>query len=122
MAMTVKLFDLIKDILEHRPETRDSDNYLAYRLYTIIDKDFHPTGNIKGMSVTDFFSKLERENLPSISSINRARRKVQEVHPSLRGKKYEVRQRNQKRYIQATIDYDSQVVEDFHNDKLKGSE
>jgi hypothetical protein len=40
------------------------------------------------------------KKLPSMESITRARRKLQELHPELRGLKYDKRQNNQKIYKQ----------------------
>lgn len=78
--------ELVKHILEKFPEARDSD----FRLY----------GFVCSMVCPDVLNKPFRYclwnhaklDMPSYESVTRARRKIQEVYPHLRGKNYKARQ------------------------------
>lgn len=91
MNLPTKQFDLVKFILMRSPEARDNDNILLWivwkKEYPIIDHNIEAFKEL-------FLSKA----LPSMESITRARRKLQEIHPNLRGKRYNERQNNQKNY------------------------
>jgi hypothetical protein len=93
MSYPTKQLDLVKFILERSPESRDNDNILLWivwkKEYPIIEKD-----------VEAFKMLFITKKLPSMESITRARRKLQELHPELRGLKYDKRQNNQKIYKQ----------------------
>lgn len=71
----------VKQILEERPETQDDD----MKLYAIM---VHRTVHIN--SKVGFYEAMynhHKYNLPSYESVTRARRKVQECEPHLRGKR-----------------------------------
>tara|TARA_R110002167_G_scaffold48013_2_gene141912 strand:- start:1140 stop:1448 length:309 start_codon:yes stop_codon:yes gene_type:complete len=91
MSYPTKQLDLVKFILERSPEARDNDNILLWivwkKEYPIIDND-----------IEEFKKLFISKQLPSMESITRARRKLQEVYPELRGLKYDKRQNNQKLY------------------------
>jgi len=85
-----KIFDTVKDILENIPQTRESDPYLEFQFYKTTTPNFRPSvGN--PMPVTEFFEQLHHKNLPSGSSIRRARRLVMEHYVELRGKNYKLK-------------------------------
>lgn len=70
-----KTFDLVKSILENDPDTRDDDFALIYE----VAKRF-------GMEKCSFGYALalwKTNKMPSFEGITRARRKVQELNPSL---------------------------------------
>jgi len=52
--------------------------------------------NINEMSAIEFLEVMVNGNLPSPDTITRARRKIQEKHPELRGVKYEEKQKFEK--------------------------
>ncbi len=91
MNLPTKQLDLVKFILMKSPEARDNDNILLWivwkKEYPIIDNNIEAFKQL-------FLSK----KLPSMESITRARRKIQEQYPNLRGLRYEKRQNNQKAY------------------------
>lgn len=62
------LKDLVKDILLKNPKTRDSDERLYLEVLRL--RGFYLQPNV--------FENYKNYNLPSFSSISRARRKVQE--------------------------------------------
>tara|TARA_R110002020_G_scaffold4272_4_gene18989 strand:- start:958 stop:1266 length:309 start_codon:yes stop_codon:yes gene_type:complete len=91
MNYPTKQLDLVKFILERSPESRDNDNILLWivwkKEYPIIETD-----------VQEFKKLFITKQLPAMESITRARRKLQEIYPELRGLKYNQRQNNQKLY------------------------
>lgn len=70
----MKIYDLVKQILEDTPKTRESDKLLM--LYV-----WYKQGVING-GMIDGRRFMSEATTPE--SITRARRKVQELHPSLR--------------------------------------
>ena len=84
---------LVEKILREHPETRDDD----MRLYVWICHETCPASMIQQFSKVMWYHS--DYGLPSYESITRARRKLQEQHPELRGKKYEKRQGKQAEYI-----------------------
>lgn len=76
----MKLYDRVKQILEIYPLTRDSDKHLIWEVWSR-----------KGFIVNGAISKWDFLVATSPESITRARRKVQEDHPELRGKTYQKR-------------------------------
>lgn len=77
--------NLVKRILEQVPETRNSDVILYYRVaeHIGIMRDTDILGAPFGMVLCD----LKRLGLPSIESVGRARRKIQEQYPHLQSEK-----------------------------------
>lgn len=86
-----KLQDKIERILEQRPEFRDSDSGLVtYLWYLEAREQCIELDKITGL---DFLKALRSDNhFTNHESVVRARRKVQELRPALRGKKYRDRQ------------------------------
>ena len=80
--MIVNLYDRVKKILQSYPQTRDSDNKLVAIIWG--EDTIKETRNILVL--------LADEQLASFESIGRARRKVQELCPTLRGSRYHARQ------------------------------
>jgi len=78
----------VKKILEDFEGARDD--------YAELDFRFYP----KGLRLVEFFRQLADNKLPSIESVHRARRKIQEDYPHLRGKTYEKRQAKRERISQ----------------------
>ena len=102
MTLT-KLVDSVKLILEKDEKARDNDLRLECLIYM---KYF----DLEKTSVLEFYNKLNESNIPSSSSIRRARRKCQELYLDTRGKKYSERQDRQK-----------QVKDDLQDAKLNSS-
>ena len=78
----------VKKILMEFPMTRDCDINLSLYYY----QQFCGI-NPANLTLLDFMKRIKSGNLVSLSTIERARRKVQEQHIELRGTKYEDRQR-----------------------------
>lgn len=71
-----KYEDMIFLELKQHPETRNSDRLLALRIW----QDFYGVS-----SWTPVSEVMLNENLPSVESLGRVRRKIQEKDESLRG-------------------------------------
>lgn len=85
--MTIKKMENIKDTVEQvligNDKARDDDNYL----YMLICES-HAMKNgisLKNVSVLNFFLRMNEYGFPTLESVGRARRKVQEEYPELCG-------------------------------------
>lgn len=70
----------IKEILDNNLHARISDNALLlvfYQCYQGID--------VKNTTLTQFFSKIDSNNIYTIAYVQRCARKVREKHPELAG-------------------------------------
>ena len=87
-----KTTDLVRDILLEDTATRDSDGLLYCRI-------LEHYGKRKGIdftrvSVDSFFRAYKKYQIPSIETVGRCRRKLQEEYPELRGSEGVRAQRN----------------------------
>lgn len=71
--------DIVKDILQRCPETRNNDNVLYIKVCEVINKV------TLGMPFSIVLPNLKSFNLPSIETVGRCRRKIVEEHPELAG-------------------------------------
>jgi hypothetical protein len=77
----------VEELLKTFPECRDDDNRLYLKLCSWIDPVLrHPNTSFKY-----FGTQLLNGTLPILESVTRARRKLQEENPELRGESYKVR-------------------------------
>lgn len=83
----------VEHVLREHPETRDDDHKLFVWVCTLVCP-----GIMKEPFGKAFWYHMEN-GMPSYESITRQRRKLQEQHPHLRGKKYLKRQGKQDEYI-----------------------
>lgn len=79
------IHDLVKRILEQKPETRNNDMFLYIALAQHLEFE-------KGLNITEkpfcyVICNLKKLGLPTIESVGRARRKVQEQYPHLQSEK-----------------------------------
>jgi len=74
-----KTINIIKHLLSNHPHLRDDDNKLIANVWFL-------TTNPLKEAWLDFLSLLAKGDLPTSSAITRCRRKMQEMHPALRGK------------------------------------
>lgn len=84
--------EIVTHFLTIRPELRDDDNRLMANIWASELKD---TG-IHDMGAWDFLTIFSKGLLTSPESIRRARQKVQEESPHLRGKSYKERHQKAK--------------------------
>lgn len=95
MTSKQKVFDLVKQVLTEKPETRDNDMYLTAVIWY---RDLRQRPNVGDLSLIGFFHIMrdyKTWGLWSYETISRARRLVQETCTDLRGEEYEKRHRKQ---------------------------
>ena len=83
MSKLYKLYPLVESILNQSVASRNSDEllylYVIKRLAATIGIYFDPCN----LSLKNFIEFRRQYNLPTIETVGRVRRKVQEEHPSL---------------------------------------
>lgn len=84
----ISIMDRVKELLEKYPHLRDSDNKLVANIWNQEKQDTDAFG---------FLQLYADGKITPADSITRARRKLQELHPELRGKKYDQRHREEKK-------------------------
>ena len=84
--------ETVETLLAVKPELRDNDSRLISNFWAL-EIGLNEVANMKAAEFLHYFSK---GNLTPAESITRARRKVQEENPSLRGATYRKRQQNAK--------------------------
>ena len=90
-----KVFDMVKQVLTEKPETRDNDMYLTAVIWY---RDLKSSPNVGDLTLIGFFHIMrdyKKWGLMSYETIARARRLVQETCVELRGEHYEKRHRKQ---------------------------
>ncbi len=85
--------DLVRELLEQDPKYRDCDKTLSARIWSI---QLGGMVRLENMTAYEFLCEYVsvKSCLYSQESIGRARRKLQEDNPHLRGKNYRKRQEN----------------------------
>lgn len=96
MRSLLTLEAMIRPVLEQKPETRDSDKELALTIWNTY-YGVNPWAPVCEV--------LRDECIPSIESIGRCRRKIQEKDESLRGIKHKekIRIERQKSFIEYAL-------------------
>lgn len=94
MQKLMKTAKVVKAILEAVPATRDDDDLL----YLAVCKEYNPSVDLFPFGTV--IANLKSYNLPSYKSVERARRKAQELHPELSSTKHikEVRSAEESKY------------------------
>lgn len=87
----IKIKDTVKQILQHHPECRDDDNLLILKVWA----EQNPMLRDHSTSFVAFSHQFLSGKYASGESIVRVRRKLQEKHEDLRGKKYKERHNEQ---------------------------
>ena len=75
--------EIVKEILEQKPRARDCD----FVLYGFVLNKYGYSVSIPFNEVANL---VKAEELPSMETVGRARRKVMELYPSLRGDSYKI--------------------------------
>ena len=89
--------ELVKEILEKHPFARDDD----YILYGYV---MNECGYSMGISFLDVSELIKEKYLPAMITVWRARRKVMELYPELRGKSYKNRDAHHTDYAEFSRD------------------
>lgn len=92
------LKEIVTALLKSDERYRDSDKKLSAKIWSI---QYGGIDKLKNISAYEFLSEYAREDseLLSQESIGRARRKLQEENPELRGNKYQDKQEEQKEVL-----------------------
>lgn len=83
--------EVVRDVLERIPKTRDSDAILICMVYDKLGKNWK-------LPFADIMYEVDQGRLPAFETISRCRRKIQEEFPHLRGTIQEQRQEQQQIY------------------------
>jgi len=78
-----KTTDLVRDILIDEPAARDSDSFLYCKVLEYYGRRLSIDFN--RVSVLNFYKLYRDKNIPSIETVGRCRRKIQEEEIDLRG-------------------------------------
>jgi hypothetical protein len=101
----MKTKEIIKQMMLDKPHLKDNDNKLiaAYWFKELQHK------NIDSETITalDFLHKYANAELTNAETIRRMRAKLQEEHPELRGRAYEIRQETIQNKWRNELGYDS---------------
>ena len=92
--MKIDIMAQVEKIMREHPEARDDD----FKLYGWACKE--SDARVMTLSFSQVLWNSAKLNIPAYESVTRARRKLQELHPELRGKKYQERQKRQSEYIE----------------------
>jgi hypothetical protein len=76
-----KISNLVHEILINEPACRNSDNILYWRVLQVLGTE--KGIDVSKMSVPTLLFHMREYGLPSIESVGRARRKIQEQNPEL---------------------------------------
>ena len=77
-----KTSELVHELLINEPACRNSDNILYWRVLQVIG--YQKKIDVSKMSVPALLFHMRDYGIPSIESVGRARRKIQEHNPELR--------------------------------------
>lgn len=99
-AREMKIYDLVKKLLEEKPERRDSDKQLIWAVWYTLG--FAETSYIS-------FTKFVSGSCPSAETIRRCRQKIQEKHPELQATLGARRIRQSKQAEKGTFIYREQT-------------
>lgn len=89
--------NLIMTILDTFPSARDDDNILIAKFW---EAEFDILAwDIEHFTATNFLNMLADSDFSKPEAITRCRRKLQELHPELRGQKYYQRHQHQTEVI-----------------------
>ena len=91
MGDLTKISDLVLSILKYDPKSRDSDDVLYCRVLEHYGKRIGVDFN--RVSTISFFKNARKYKIPSIETVGRCRRKMQEEYYDVRGTENTVRKR-----------------------------
>jgi hypothetical protein len=101
----MKTKEIIKQMMLDKPDLKDNDNKLiaTYWFKELQRKNIYP----KTITALDFLRKYADAELTNAETIRRMRAKLQEEHPELRGRAYEIRQETIQNKWRNELGYDS---------------
>lgn len=113
MSKVVKYADVVEELLEKEPDTRDCDYKLYFHLINKINDN--PTNHMLDMTLMDALYSWHHKKLPSIFSVSRARRIVQAKYADIPSKQYLCGNRIKKKSLS------EEVAEEIINYKIDGN-
>ncbi len=93
MKKLLETTKLVKGILEEKPETRDDDNLLWLEALRATVRDWKYGNKMCDLTLAYVLTSIHRLGLPPFGTVSRARRKLQEKYPELRGSEQARRKR-----------------------------
>ena len=85
MKKLLNITETVKTILEDKPSTRDDDNLLWLEVLRAAVRNRKYGSQMVDLTLAYVLTSIHRLGLPSFESVSRARRKLQEKYPELRG-------------------------------------
>ncbi len=113
MSKIIKYNEIVEEILEEDPESRDCDYKLYFELINKINTN--PTSHMLDMTLMDALHSWSKKDMPSIFSVSRARRIVQAKYASIPSKQYLCGNRIKKKNLS------EEVAEEIINFKIDGN-
>jgi hypothetical protein len=106
--LSKEVFKKVKNLLQRDPRLREADSALMARVWwnDLLALGYDPTN----MSAPDFFVMLTDKKVSSYESITRARRKVMEECPELRGTTYSARKKKAEQVKNEIKDWNQHVI------------
>ena len=106
--LSKEVFKKVKNLLQRDPRLRESDAALMSRIWwnDLVARGLDPNS----ISATDFFIMLADKKVSSYESITRARRKVMEECPELRGTTYSARKKKAEEVKNEIKDWNQHVI------------
>lgn len=86
MSKVIKYNEIVEEILEEEPDSRDCDYKLYFHLMNKIN--VNPVNHMLDMTLFDALYAWHKKEIPSIYSVSRARRLVQEKYADIPSKQY----------------------------------
>lgn len=83
----IKLYDLVKKLLQEKEELRGDDDLLYLSVIRIVHPHWnnaHINTDIENAPIGEFFKMRKSAKIPTFESVARCRRKVQEERPDLK--------------------------------------
>ena len=94
-----KIQDVVETALQNNEDCKDSDTFLVARIW------YNELQEPLRTQCLPLLKLIAKGKLPSFESVSRCRRKLQELHPDLRGYKY-----NQRHLRQEEVKDDLQIM------------
>ena len=103
-----EIYNKVKSLLQRDARLREADSALMARVWwnDLLALGYDPTS----MSAPDFFVMLTDKKVSSYESITRARRKVMEECPELRGTTYSARKKKAEQVKNEIKDWNQHVI------------
>ena len=100
-SMNKNIQNVVEKALINYEDCKDSDNFLVARIW--YDTLQEPLRS----QCLPLLKLIAKGKLPSFESVSRCRRKLQEIHPDLRGSKYEKRHLRAEEVKQSLVEMDA---------------